>query len=89
MATDENPAYRPYLMSRINWKDPANDPIFKQFINVGSFLIKDHPRLKLDPLGERADKPVDGVVHRYPDKALFLREGNTTLFTGSLTDRKP
>ncbi|KAI0140156.1 kama family protein [Hypoxylon sp. NC0597] len=62
----------PYALSRINWNDPANDPIFHQFIPLGSIMIKDHPTLKLDSLNERTDSPVPLIVHRYPDKALFL-----------------
>ncbi|KAI2621069.1 kama family protein [Hypoxylon sp. NC1633] len=62
----------PYVLSRIDWKDPANDPIFHQFIPLGSMMIADHPMAKLDPLNERRDEPVEGVVHRYPDKALLL-----------------
>lgn len=34
----------------------------------------DHPKLTLDSLEETADSPVKGLVHRYPDKALFLRK---------------
>jgi len=26
----------------------------------------------LDPLGEESTNPVDGIIHRYPDRALFL-----------------
>ena len=37
-------------------------------------MLPDHPKLTLDSLHETADSPVDGLVHRYPDKALFLRE---------------
>jgi lysine 2,3-aminomutase len=39
-----------------------------------SLMIPDHPKLALDSLHETADSPVKGLVHRYPDKALFLRE---------------
>ncbi|KAI1079423.1 kama family protein [Whalleya microplaca] len=62
----------PYVLSRVNWKDPANDPIFNQFIPLRSVMLPDHPQLEFDSLHEAADSPVDGVVHRYPDKALFL-----------------
>lgn len=62
----------PYTLSRINWQDPRNDPIFRQFIPTKSVMLPDHPGLKLDSLYERADSPVRGLVHRYPDKALFL-----------------
>ncbi|KAI0412809.1 L-lysine-aminomutase [Xylaria grammica] len=65
----------PYVLSRINWADPANCPIFRQFIPLGSIMVKDHPRVKPDSLHEQEDSPVDGIVHRYPDKALFLTVG--------------
>jgi len=62
----------PYLLSLIDWEDPYNDPLRIQFIPLGSRLLPDHPKLGLDSLHERADAPVPGLTHRYPDKALFL-----------------
>ncbi|KAL7628163.1 hypothetical protein AAE478_002361 [Parahypoxylon ruwenzoriense] len=62
----------PYMLSLINWSDPANDPIFRQFIPLRSIMMDDHPVLDLDSLNEQGDTPVRGIVHRYPDKALFL-----------------
>ncbi|KAG6362097.1 hypothetical protein INS49_010326 [Diaporthe citri] len=35
-------------------------------------MVPDHPKLSLDSLHEDADSVVKGLVHRYPDKALFL-----------------
>ncbi|KAK4127198.1 kama family protein [Parathielavia appendiculata] len=62
----------PYILSRINWHNPRHDPIARQFLPLKSRMIPDHPKLKLDSLHEEADSPVKGLVHRYPDKALFL-----------------
>lgn len=62
----------PYAISLINWNDPVNDPIRRQFIPLASTLLPDHPRLTLDSLHEQDDSPVPGLVHRYVDKALFL-----------------
>ncbi|TPX07020.1 uncharacterized protein E0L32_011088 [Thyridium curvatum] len=62
----------PYIMSRIDWNDPRHDPLFRQFIPLRSRMLPDHPELTMDSLGERKDSPVPGLVHRYPDKALFL-----------------
>ncbi|KAL9113624.1 MAG: hypothetical protein Q9227_002362 [Pyrenula ochraceoflavens] len=62
----------PHILSLINWKDPLNDPLVRQFIPLASQIRPDHPRLRLDSLGEKTDSPVKGLVHRYPDKALFL-----------------
>ncbi len=62
----------PYALSLIDWNDPYEDPIRRQFIPVASTLLPDHPRLTLDSLHEQDDSPVPGLVHRYVDKALFL-----------------
>ncbi len=62
----------PYLLSLIDWADPYNDPLRRQFVPVASKLFPDHPKLTLDSLHEQADAPVPGLTHRYPDKALFL-----------------
>ena len=62
----------PYLLSLIDWRDPYNDPLRRQFVPVASRLLPDHPKLTLDSLHEQADAPVPGLTHRYPDKALFL-----------------
>ena len=62
----------PYLLSLIDWANPYEDPLRIQFIPLVSRLLPDHPKLDLDSLHERADMPVPGLTHRYPDKALFL-----------------
>jgi lysine 2,3-aminomutase len=62
----------PYALALIDWNDPVDDPIRRQFIPLASALLPDHPRLTLDSLHEQADSPVPGLVHRYVDKALFL-----------------
>ncbi|CAN8098714.1 unnamed protein product [Discula destructiva] len=62
----------PYVLSRIKWQDPRHDPIFRQFLPLKSAMLPDHPKLTLDSLHETADSPAPGLVHRYPDKALFL-----------------
>ncbi|KAI1304748.1 L-lysine-aminomutase [Xylaria venustula] len=62
----------PYVLSRINWADPANCVILRQFLPLASVMVDNHPMTKLDSLHEKADSPVDGVVWRYPDKAIFL-----------------
>ena len=62
----------PYLLGLVDWNNPYEDPIRRQFLPVGSQLEADHPMLTLDSLHEQADAPVPGLTHRYPDKALFL-----------------
>ncbi len=62
----------PYILSLINWKSPENDPLRIQFIPMAGKFREDHPKLRLDSLAEQEDTPVDGLVHRYHDKVLFL-----------------
>ncbi|KXJ92452.1 hypothetical protein Micbo1qcDRAFT_224643 [Microdochium bolleyi] len=74
-----------YIWSLIDWNDPANDPLFKQFVPLRSFTVEDHPALRLDSLEEKKDSPVDGLVHRYPNKALFLVTDVCPLYCGHCT----
>ncbi|MBX3250038.1 MAG: KamA family radical SAM protein [Myxococcales bacterium] len=62
----------PYLLSLVDWKNPYEDPIRRQFLPTASSRLPDHPKLTFDSLGEQSDAPVPGLTHRYPDKALFL-----------------
>jgi lysine 2,3-aminomutase len=62
----------PHIISVANWNSPFNDPIVRQFVPLKSNLLPDHPKLTLDSLHEEGDSPVPGLVHRYPDKVLFL-----------------
>lgn len=62
----------PYMLSLIDWQNPYDDPLRRQFIPVASTRLPDHPKLTLDSLHEQADSPVPGLTHRYPDRALFL-----------------
>ncbi len=62
----------PYLLSLIDWSEPAEDPLRIQFLPMGSRMRPDHPELDLDSLHEQVDSPVPGLTHRYADRALFL-----------------
>jgi lysine 2,3-aminomutase len=62
----------PYLLSLVDWTRPYEDPLRRQFIPLGSTRLADHPNLRFDSLNEQGDAPVQGLTHRYPDKALFL-----------------
>lgn len=62
----------PYIMSLIDWKNPTQDPLRKQFLPMGSGFLPDHPKLGLDSLHEQEDAPTPGLTYCYRDKALFL-----------------
>jgi lysine 2,3-aminomutase len=60
----------PYYASLIDAHD-ARDPIRATMVPVGGELIRG-PGEADDPLDEDGDSPVPGLVHRYPDRVLFL-----------------
>jgi len=62
----------PHIVSSIDWTKPLEDPLRRQFIPMMSGFQPDHPKLTLDSLHEAEDSPVEGLVHRYHDKCLFL-----------------
>jgi lysine 2,3-aminomutase len=62
----------PYIMSLIDWSRVETDPVRRQFLPMRSEMEPDHPCLTFDSLEEKDHSPVNGLVHRYPDKALFL-----------------
>jgi lysine 2,3-aminomutase len=63
-------AITPYFFNLIHREDP-NDPIRRQVIpREGEMHVA--PDELLDPVGEENTKPVEGIVHRYPDRVLFL-----------------
>ena len=47
-----------------------NDPIARQFVpSVREFETT--PEENADPIGDDAHSPVEGIVHRYPDRVLL------------------
>jgi lysine 2,3-aminomutase len=52
--------------------DPAdpNDPIARQYIPSIEELAA-HAGESADPIGDHIHSPVEGIVHRYPDRVLF------------------
>ena len=67
--TDLHISITPYYLSLINKNNIPNDPIYKQA--VPSSLEYSNDGCK-DPLHEDVMMPVEGLVHRYPDRVLFL-----------------
>ncbi len=57
----------PYYLSLIKEK---GDPIYRQVVPDKQEMV-DHGLFE-DPLAEEKDSPVNNIVHRYPDRCLFL-----------------
>ena len=60
----------PYYASLLNVED-ASDPLRRTVVPVGAEQVLS-PGEARDPLGEDGHSPVPGLVHRYPDRVLFL-----------------
>ena len=50
--------------------DDVNDPIARQFVPQLSEL-QSQPGELADPIGDEVHSPVEGIVHRYPDRVLL------------------
>jgi lysine 2,3-aminomutase len=57
------------LTALIDRNDP-NDPIARQFVPTAAELDHRDEEL-LDPIGDDAHSPLEGIVHRYPDRVLL------------------
>lgn len=63
----------PYYMSRMSATDPQ-EALRRTHVPVGDEYLRS-PGEADDPLGEDHDTHVPGLVHRYPDRVLFLATG--------------
>lgn len=63
----------PYYASLMDRADP-DDPLRRTHVPVADEYMRS-PGEAADPLGEEHDSAVPGLVHRYPDRVLFLATG--------------
>ncbi len=63
----------PYYASRMSLTDPS-EPLRRTHIMVGDEFLRG-PGEEDDPLGEDHHMAAPGLVHRYPDRVLFLTTG--------------
>jgi lysine 2,3-aminomutase len=62
-------AITPDIAALIDRADP-HDPIARQFVPDAAELHTT-PEERADPIGDHAHSPVEGIVHRYPDRVLL------------------
>lgn len=62
-------AITPTIAGMIETDNPA-DPLARQFVPDARELTQT-PQERDDPIGDHAHSPVEGVVHRYPDRVLL------------------
>ena len=68
----------PYYLSLLDPDDPAQ-PLRRTVVPVTQERLR-APCEADDPLGEDADSPVRGLVHRYPDRVLFLLTDHCAMY---------
>jgi lysine 2,3-aminomutase len=62
-------AITPAMAELIDRTDP-DDPMARQFVPDAAEL-ETRPEERADPIGDDAHSPVEGIVHRYPDRVLL------------------
>ena len=68
----------PYYASLMGLDDPT-EPLRRTHVMVGDEYVR-LPGEEDDPLGEDHDTVVPGLVHRYPDRVLFLTTGTCSTY---------
>jgi lysine 2,3-aminomutase len=68
----------PYYASLLDRAD-ASQPLRRTMVMVNQEFVR-APEESVDPLGEDSDSPVPGLVHRYPDRVLFLVTGTCPVY---------
>jgi len=79
-------AITPYYASLID-PDDERCPIRLQAVPRGDETAV-MPWESVDPLDEEADSPVEGLVHRYPDRVLFLVTEQCSMYCRHCTRRR-
>ncbi len=79
-------AITPYYASLIDPND-ENCPVRLQAVPTGA-EAEVKPWEFVDPLDEEADSPVEGLVHRYPDRVLFLVTELCSMYCRHCTRRR-
>jgi lysine 2,3-aminomutase len=62
-------AITPEMIELVHPADPA-DPIARQFVPDARELVR-KPQESGDPTGDGPHSPLEGLVHRYPDRVLL------------------
>jgi lysine 2,3-aminomutase len=76
----------PYYLSLINTYDP-DDPVRKQAVPCAEELTMASLGFE-DPLGEKRDSVVPGLVHRYPDRVLMVLTDICPMFCRHCTRKR-
>jgi len=76
----------PYYAALMEHGDP-HCPVRRQSV-PGPGELEDYGFSMEDPLAEERDMPVQGITHRYPDRALFYATPNCAMFCRHCTRKR-
>jgi len=76
----------PYWASLMDALD-SNCPIRRQAVPLAA-EFKKYPHEMIDPCAEDRDSPVPGLVHRYPDRVLFIATEQCAMYCRHCTRRR-
>ncbi len=76
----------PYYASQIRGDEPTCPVRLQCVPRMGEMKVE--PWDLEDPLGEEKDMPVQGITHRYPDRALFYITQNCAMFCRHCTRKR-
>jgi len=79
-------AITPYWAVLMDPLDPQC-PIRRQAVPLAA-EFKQHPHEMVDPCAEDRDSPVAGLVHRYPDRVLFIATEQCPMYCRHCTRRR-
>lgn len=79
-------AITPYWVNLMDPTDP-NCPIRRQAVPLAAEFRK-YPHEMVDPCAEDRDSPAPGLVHRYPDRVLFIATEQCAMYCRHCTRRR-
>ena len=79
-------AITPHLATLMDPNDP-NCPVRRPFVALAA-EFQNSPHEMSDPCAEDRDSPVPGLVHRYPDRVLFLATESCAAYCRHCTRRR-
>lgn len=80
-------AITPYYLSLVDLRNRHHDPIWIQAVPT-EHETHTRPEESEDSLFEDVDKPVPGLTHRYPDRALLLLTDQCAMYCRHCTRRR-
>ncbi len=77
-----------YVLALIDWENPVDDPLRKQFLPIASQMLPDHPYYLADSLSEDVDAPVPMLPHHSTKTLKQFGSISISVFEETILDGK-